>query len=58
MLQCKYCDYLKIIPDKNISSSNEVNENNNGYVCEFTNHVFQGDIEDLDIEYPCCSRDK
>lgn len=47
MLHCEYCDYLRKIPD-----NTELNDNEK-FICEFTNFIFTKDFLHLDIEYPC-----
>jgi hypothetical protein len=45
MLNCELCNYFKTI---NLKHSNKIIG-----VCEYTDFVFQKNIEDYEIEYPC-----
>ena len=46
MLECKLCDYYKPI------GSNSVNLGN-AAMCEFSGVIFSGDVEALNMDYPC-----
>lgn len=45
MLNCELCNYFKTVDLKN--SGKQVG------VCEFTGFVFQKNVQDYEIEYPC-----
>jgi hypothetical protein len=46
MLECKLCDYYKVI------GTNPANYDETAK-CEFAGVLFSNDVETLDIEYPC-----
>ena len=49
MLHCEYCNYYKVLSVHRNSGEKKTS------ICEYSSYVFSGEIEDLDMEYPCNS---
>jgi hypothetical protein len=46
-MDCKYCDYFKMMKGLNESSGSE------NFICEFAGYIFPEDVEEMNMEYPC-----
>lgn len=47
MLYCRYCDYYRIL------SVHPGSDRMKASICEYTNCIFCGEVEEMDMEYPC-----